>query len=107
MLAAKRMFSWLPSDEFSKAYELHEMLGEGAYGKVFKATPILPHSFSDDDPGGYADEERVPPKVYAVKRIGRENLSAEEEQEVISEVCVRVCVSMCVSVCMFLCFYVF
>eukprot|EP00903_Cladosiphon_okamuranus_P012203 g11446.t1 len=80
VLAARRMFSWLPTDEFSKGYELGDKLGEGAYGTVFKATALTPQSFSEAD-----EVEDATPRVYAVKRIKREGLSEKEEQEVIAE----------------------
>lgn len=94
MLAARRMFSWLPTDEFSKGYELGDRLGEGAYGTVFKATPLTPEGFSEAEEMG-ADDLAAAPRVYAVKRIKREGLSEKEEQEVIAEVCVYVCVLRC------------
>lgn len=85
VLAARRMFSWLPTDEFSKAYQLGDMLGEGAYGMVFKATPAVPASFSEEEDGA-DDGSAAAPRVYAVKRIKREGLSEQEENEVIAEV---------------------
>lgn len=85
VLAARRMFSWLPTDEFSKAYQLGNMLGEGAYGMVFKATPALPASVSEEEDGA-DDGSAAAPLEYAVKRIKREGLSEQEEQEVIAEV---------------------
>ncbi|CAM9301089.1 unnamed protein product [Ectocarpus fasciculatus] len=84
VLAARRMFSWLPTDEFSKAYQLGNMLGEGAYGMVFKATPALPASFSEEEDGA-DDGSAAAPREYAVKRIKREGLSEQEEREVIAE----------------------
>ncbi|CBN74237.1 Myosin light chain kinase (MLCK) [Ectocarpus siliculosus] len=84
VLAARRMFSWLPTDEFSKAYQLGNMLGEGAYGMVFKATPALPASLSEEEDGA-DDGSAAAPREYAVKRIKREGLSDQEEQEVIAE----------------------
>lgn len=79
------MFSWLPTDEFSKAYQLGNMLGEGAYGMVFKATPALPASFSEEEDGA-DDGSAAAPREYAVKRIKREGLTEQEEREVIAEV---------------------
>ncbi|CAM9927823.1 unnamed protein product [Pylaiella littoralis] len=82
VLAARRMFSWLPTDEFSKDYQLGKMLGEGAYGMVFEATPLNPESLSGAEG---QDDMAAPPPVYAVKRIKREGLSEAEEKEVVAE----------------------
>lgn len=80
------MFSWLPTDEFSKAYELGDILGQGAYGTVFKATPLTPESFSEEEEDMGAEDLASAPRVYAVKRIERKDLNEKEEQEVIAEV---------------------
>eukprot|EP00903_Cladosiphon_okamuranus_P019868 g18261.t1 len=84
VLAARRMFSWLPTNEFSKSYELREVLGKGTYGTVYKATPITPESFAEPEETG-AEDSVGAPRVYAVKKIEREGLSAKEELQIVAE----------------------
>ena len=79
VIAGRMMLNALRLEDFSDAFTLGKKLGKGTFAQVFEATAKV-------DSENLLCDEIALPRVFAVKRIDRESLSARAERRVYTEV---------------------